>query len=57
MRDLVAGDIFENSARLGRVPLVSVHMNVDEMIRKVVLRDPGASLVLPGQVLDTPGEF
>ena len=37
VRDLVAGDIFENSppssSSLGSlVPLVMVHMNVDEMI-------------------------
>ena len=34
VRDLVAGDIFENSLPpLGSlVPLVMVHMNVDEMI-------------------------
>ena len=57
VRDLVAGDIFENSPPSSLVPLVMVHMNVDEMLSKVVLRDRGASLVLPEEVLDTPGEF
>ena len=43
----VAGVFNSNSAPwLGRVPLVLVHMNVDEMIPKVVLRMRRASVML-----------
>ena len=54
MRDPEAGVWSANSAPrlgVGACPLGLVTMNVVEMIRKVVLRDHGASLVPPVQVL------
>ena len=52
MRDPEAGVWSANSGpQLGACPLGLLTMNVVEMIRKVVLRDRGASLVPPGQVL------
>ena len=60
MRDPEAGVWSANSAPalgVGACPLGLVHMNVDEMVSKVVLRDRGASVVPPAQVLDTPDGF